>query len=99
MRGRNGTSRELAGIAVRLENGALALGGSDAVLRILSTGGELLLPDQFPALAFVHPVLLALSRIEKRKDQARFGRAFGAEYLPLLAPFAARGPVFIDATH
>jgi hypothetical protein len=73
--------------------------GSDAVLRILSTGGELLLPDQFPALAFVHPVLLALSRIEKRKDQARFGRAFGAEYLPLLAPFVARGPVFIDATH
>jgi hypothetical protein len=63
------------------------------------TGGELLLPDQFPALAFVHPVLLALSRIEKRKDQARFGRAFGAEYLPLLAPFVARGPVFIDATH
>jgi hypothetical protein len=44
-------------------------------------------------------VLLALSRIEKRKDQARFGRAFGAEYLPLLAPFVARGPVFIDATH
>jgi hypothetical protein len=68
-------------------------------LRIRSTGIGLLLPDQFPTPAFVHPVLLAIPRIEKREDQARFGRAFGAEYLSFLAPFVASGPVFIDATH
>jgi hypothetical protein len=45
-------------------------------------------------------VLLAIPRIEKREDQARFGRAFGTEYLSFLALFVARrGPVFIDATH
>jgi hypothetical protein len=44
-------------------------------------------------------VLLAIPRIEKGKDQARFGRAFGAEYLSFLAAFVAGGPVFIDATH
>jgi hypothetical protein len=44
-------------------------------------------------------VLLAIPRIEKREDQARFGSAFGAEYLSFLAPFVASGPVFIDATH
>jgi hypothetical protein len=44
-------------------------------------------------------VLLAILRIEKREDQARFGRAFGTENLPFLALFVAGGPVFIDATH
>lgn len=68
-------------------------------LRIQSTEAELLLPDQFPAPALIHPVLLAIPRIEKREDQARFGRAFGTEYLSFLALFVARGPVFIDATH
>jgi hypothetical protein len=68
-------------------------------LRIQSTEAELLLPDQFPAPALIHPVLLAIPRIEKREDQAWFGRAFGTEYLSFLALFVARGPVFIDATH
>jgi len=44
-------------------------------------------------------VLPAIPRIEKREDQARFGRAFGTKYLSFLAPFVAKGPVFIDATH
>lgn len=68
-------------------------------LRIQSTEAELLLPDQFPAPALIHPVLLAIPRIEKREYQAWFGRAFGTEYLSFLALFVARGPVFIDATH
>ncbi|MGC1560719.1 MAG: hypothetical protein WA820_12825 [Bradyrhizobium sp.] len=57
------------------------------------------MPDQFPAPALIHPVLPAIPRIEKREDQARFGRAFGTKYLPFLAPFVAKGPVFIDVTH